>query len=102
MTSAMDKVVCETPTPGKSPVRIDQWKYQIVAEAILNALPTEGEGVAFKELPGMVADAIDEDRKDRLGSISWYTTTVKLDLEAKGRVRRVASSGPQKLLRCDY
>jgi len=97
----MDKVVCETPTPGKSPVRIDQWKYQVVADAILCVLASEGEGVAFKELSGMVADFIDDHKKPDLGSISWYTTTVKLDLEAKGRIRRADRSGPQKLLRCD-
>ena len=96
----MEKVICETPTPGKSPVRIDQWKYREIADAILGVLPTEGEGVPFKELPGMVAAVIGNDARARLGSISWYTTTVKLDLEVKGKVRRVGNSGPQRLLRC--
>jgi hypothetical protein len=31
------------------------------------------------------------------GSISWYVTTVKLDLEARGLIARVPGSHPQRL-----
>jgi hypothetical protein len=30
------------------------------------------------------------------GSISWYTTTIKLDLEARGLIERVPDSQPQR------
>jgi hypothetical protein len=29
------------------------------------------------------------------GSVNWYVTTVKLDLEARGTVQRVPNSRPQ-------
>jgi hypothetical protein len=29
------------------------------------------------------------------GSVTWYVTTVKLDLEARGEVKRVPNSRPQ-------
>jgi len=29
------------------------------------------------------------------GSVMWYVTTVKLDLEARGQVKRVPNSRPQ-------
>ena len=29
------------------------------------------------------------------GSVMWYVTTVKLDMEARGEVKRVANSRPQ-------
>ena len=29
------------------------------------------------------------------GSITWYVTTVKLDMEARGEVKRVPNSRPQ-------
>jgi hypothetical protein len=29
------------------------------------------------------------------GSVTWYVTTVKLDLEARGQVKRVPNSRPQ-------
>jgi hypothetical protein len=29
------------------------------------------------------------------GSVTWYVTTVKLDLEARGQIKRVTNSRPQ-------
>ena len=95
-----EKIVCETPTPGKKPTRIDRWKYAAVRRAILNALPREGEGVLFKELPGLVEKRLSGDELMRLGSVGWYTTTVKLDLEVRGEIRRIENASPQRLLRC--
>lgn len=31
------------------------------------------------------------------GSIPWYVTTVKLDLEARGEIERIRQSSPQRL-----
>jgi len=70
-----------------------------VRDAILSVVPTSGEGLPFRELPGRVAQALDDDVRAKLGSVSWYTTTVKLDLEVDGRLRRVAGRGPQRLVR---
>lgn len=36
---------------------------------------------------------------EELGSVGWYTTTVKLDLEARGEIARVESARPQRLVR---
>ena len=94
-----DKVVCRTPTPGRKPTRIDRWKYDAVRGAILAAVHTEGEGVLFQDLPLLVARGLSEDEKERLGSVTWYTTTVKLDLETRGELQRVQGASPQRLLR---
>jgi len=94
-----EKVVCETPTPGKQSTRIDRWKYDAVRRAILEAVPAAGEGLAFRDLPKEVARRLSADERSRLGSVSWYTTTVKLDLEVKGELRRVPRVVPQRLLR---
>lgn len=95
----MDKVECKTPTPGKSPTRIDKLKYDKVVEAILAVLPAEGEGVLFKELPDLVADYIGPEQMTKIGSRAWYTTTVKLDLETREVIYRVPKSSPQRLLK---
>jgi hypothetical protein len=29
------------------------------------------------------------------GSVTWYVTTVKLDMEARGEIKRVTNSRPQ-------
>jgi len=94
-----EKAVCETPTPGKQSTRIDRWKYDAVRRAILEVVPAAGEGLAFRELPRKVAERLSEDERSRLGSVPWYTTTVKLDLEVKGELRRVPGVVPQRLLR---
>lgn len=94
-----EKIVCETPTPGKKPTRIDYWKYHAISEAILDVLPMSGEGIAFKELSELVSEKLDNDIKEKIGSIGWHTTTVKLDLECKKRIARIKGVSPQRLIR---
>lgn len=95
----MEKVECQTPTPGKSPTRIDKEKYDKVAGAILAVTPATGEGLLFKELPDLVADYLGPEQMTQIGSRAWYTTTIKLDLETRGLVYRVPKSSPQRLLK---
>lgn len=90
-----EKVVCETPTPGKKPTRIDKWKYDLLRSAILSVIPDEG--VEFNQLPQLVQNQLTPDELQRLGSVSWYTTTVKLDMEVKGEIERVPGAKPQLL-----
>jgi len=47
----------------------------------------------------MVEERLAADERANLGSTGWYTTTVKLDLEAKGEIERVPGSTPQRLRR---
>ena len=94
-----EKVLVETPTPGKQPTRIDRWKYDLVRSAILSAVPLDNYGLEFNELPQLVEEQISEDDLKKLGSVSWYTTTVKLDMEVKGEIERVPGSKPQRLIR---
>lgn len=97
MASKEDKVTCETPTPGKKPTRIAKWKYDLVRTAILAVVPCDDQGVEFRVLPKLVEGQISADDLKRLGSVSWYTTTVKLDMEVKGVIERVPASKPQRL-----
>lgn len=97
MSENSDKVVCKTPTPGKMPTKIDKWKYDVVRRAILNILKSQPDGVLFAELPGLVNQNLSEYERQNLGSINWYTTTVKLDLEVRGEIRRVEKATPQRL-----
>ncbi len=99
MRTADDKILCHTPTPGKQGARIDRWKYELVRDAILNVVPAEGAGVAFKDLPDLVAGELSAADRARLGSLTWYTTTVKLDLEVRGELERLAGASPQRLRR---
>lgn len=65
---------------GKQGVNIDLTKYNQIREAILGVLAEQGT-LAFGEL----GDVIEQRLSGRFdGSVGWYYTTVKLDLEARG------------------
>ena len=95
--SSDDKVVCQTPTPGKQPTRIDRWKCDLVHSAILAFIPANDQGVEFRDLPGLMEKHIDSADLEKLGSVSWYTTTVKLDMEVKREIEQIPGSKPQRL-----
>lgn len=97
----MDRVEARHPDPEKKGVRILKWKYDAVREAILKVVPKEEPGLPFKELSIRVEEALAPDSRSELGSIGWYTTTVKLDLEARGFIARIVGSRPQRLIRTD-
>lgn len=91
-----ERVVCETPTPGKKPTRIHKWKYDLLRRIILEIV--EGtDGVEFRNLPGLIESRLSVEQRENLGSVSWYTVSVKLDMEVKGDIERVPRAKPQKL-----
>ena len=76
---------------GKSGTHIDRVKYELMKTAILQYLETNGP-TAFNALMGYVNDSIGEDFH---GSVGWYYTTVKLDLETRGIIVCDRKSSPQ-------
>lgn len=78
--------------PGKKQgVNISKEKYEIIRQAILCALETQKE-MTFMNLSRAVEKEVNGNFE---GSVTWYVTTVKLDLEARGKVKRVPNSRPQ-------
>jgi hypothetical protein len=90
-------VLCKTPTPGKQSISIEKWKYELIRENLLRLLMFEKDGIYFNELPHLIVKQLSINDRRRLGSIPWYTTTVKLDLETKGEIERIPHAVPQKL-----
>lgn len=88
----MDEKILTLHPEGKQGVNIDRAKYTVVRGAILGVLAEHGV-VAFAELSGRVSARL----PDFDGSYGWYTTTVKLDLEARGEIERLPGKGPQRL-----
>ena len=78
---------------GKSGVNIDKSKYDTIRSAVLEVL-TEHETYPFNTLADEVAKKVGDSFE---GSFGWYTTTVKLDLEARGEVERIPDQSPQML-----
>lgn len=86
-----DKILTLHPE-GKNGVNIDRSKYDAIKDAIVKIL-TEHPGTTFSEL----TESIDRQMPDFQGSIPWYVTSVKLDLEARGIIERIPKSSPQRL-----
>jgi len=75
----------------KQGVKISKEKYEIIREAILSALHKQNE-ITFMNLSRAVEKEVNGNFE---GSVTWYVTTVKLDLEARGLIKRVPNSRPQ-------
>ena len=75
----------------KHGVNISKAKYEIIRKAILSTLHTQKE-MTLMNLSRAVEKQVNGNFE---GSVTWYVTTVKLDLEARGVVKRVPHSRPQ-------
>jgi uncharacterized protein DUF6958 len=75
----------------KQGVKISKEKYEIIRKAILCVLQTQNE-ITFMNLSRAVEKEVNGNFE---GSVTWYVTTVKLDLEARGQIKRVLNSRPQ-------
>lgn len=75
----------------KQGVNISKEKYDIIRSAILCVLQGQKE-ITFMNLSRAVEKEVNGNFD---GSVTWYVTTVKLDMEARGEIKRVPSSRPQ-------
>jgi hypothetical protein len=75
----------------KQGVNISKDKYEIIRKMIFTILKQN------KEMPFMkLSRAVEKEVRGTFdGSVMWYVTTVKLDMEARGEVTRVPNSRPQ-------
>jgi hypothetical protein len=75
----------------KQGVKISKEKYDIIRKAILSTMDTQKE-ITFMNLSRAVEKQVNGSFD---GSVQWYVTTVKLDMEARGEIKRVPGSRPQ-------
>lgn len=87
-----EKILTRHPE-GKQGVNISRKKYETIKGAIMAVL-REREEIAFQDLAAAVAQKLHGGFD---GSIPWYVTTVKLDLEARDFIERVPNTSPQRL-----
>lgn len=87
-----NKIQLLNPDPTKKGAKVDESKYEIVKDTILKVIEEKGV-IEFKELMSEVVLRLPNFE----GSPSWYCTAVKLDLEAKGIIKRIEGSKPQKI-----
>ena len=84
---------------GAGGTRIRRDMYDLFRRAILAACPRAKKGIAFRDLVAKVAERLGRHEFSAKGSVTWYTVTIKLDLEARGEIERIPRVTPQHLRR---
>ncbi len=75
----------------KQGVNISRDKYELIRKNIMSVLRANKEMTFMK-----LSRAVEKEVRGKFdGSVMWYVTTVKLDLEARGEIKRVHNSRPQ-------
>ena len=87
-----EKILTQHPE-GKQGVNISRSKYEMVHQAILEAIRSQGV-ITYQGLVSLVEYSL---RNRFEGSVPWYVTTVKLDMEARGEIERLPDETEQKL-----
>ncbi len=87
-----ERILTLHPT-GKAGVRISVDKYEIIKEAIIQVL-RKRKILTFEDLADEVVRLLEVNFD---GSVLWYYTTVKLDLEARKIIERIPGSRPQQI-----
>lgn len=84
------------PDPTKQGTRVTKATYDVYRDILLKVIPANEEGIPFMELSGAVEPHVPAEVLAN-SSVGWWTTTVKLDLEARGLIERVPGKGRQRV-----
>ena len=85
-----DTIYTQHPDPSKQGVNINKAKYDVIHDEIVGFLGVAGPS-SLSEITRAVSDRIGDSFE---GSIGWYVTTVKLDMESRGELTCDRSKSP--------
>ena len=80
---------------GKKAVSMDKGKYDTLKEVLLNRLKTKGES-SHTEILQTMTEHFKMEKKKFEGSIEWHMEWVKLDLEARKKIKRTGDKSAIK------
>ncbi|HEX9494385.1 MAG TPA: hypothetical protein VGA38_01345 [Candidatus Limnocylindria bacterium] len=96
--AADDRIQLRNPDPAKKGARIPHDQYAIARRAALATLPSTGPGMTLPAFRAALEKRLRAAKGwDRSLSVTWYSMAIKLDLEARGELKR--SGSPQRLTR---
>ena len=88
------------PDPGKKNTRMSSDSYSVARRAVLAIFPAEEPGITLNAYLAAMAERLPAaEGWDRSLSAGWYAMAMKLDLEARGELRRINRKPPQRLIR---
>ena len=97
---AEDRIQLRNPDPKKKMPRIARHSYALVHKTALAVVPKKAPGITLKEYLDEMATRLPKLRGwDRSTSAGWYAMAIKLDMEARGELKRVNDKPPQRLIR---
>ncbi len=94
ITTMEQKIQLQHPA-GKKAISMDKEKYELLKKTVLNCLKKEG-ALTHKEIFKMISESFKKNKTKFVGSVEWHMEWVKLDLEARKEIKRVADSSPIK------
>jgi Xaa-Pro aminopeptidase len=98
MPTAVATVQLRNPDPKKKGPRMAKTTYAVVRKAALATLSATAPGMTLAEFRAALAKRLDRTKGwDPTLSAQWYGMAIKLDLEARGELKR--SGTPQRLTR---
>jgi len=98
MPAGRPQVQLRNPDPKKKGPRMARETYAIVRRAALATLPASGAGLTLEEFRSKLATRLTRTTGwDPSLSARWYGMAIKLDLEARGELKRTGT--PQRLVR---
>lgn len=80
---------------GKKAISMDKAKYDLLKAAVLNHLNLKGEST-HSEMLKKIEDDFKKNHTIFEGSVEWHMEWVKLDLEARNEIKRIANTSPLK------
>jgi plasmid maintenance system antidote protein VapI len=88
------------PDPTKKTARIANDAYAVARRTILAIVPAAEPGITLNAYLAAVAAKLPKAKGwDPSLSASWYAMAMKLDLEARGELKRINTKPPQRLVR---
>ncbi len=89
----MEEKIMTLHPKGKNGVHILRRRYDQIAEYLLKVIERRKQ-ISYAELDDLAVAEL-TDKFD--GKVSWYVVTVKLDLEARGIIKRIPNTSPHEV-----
>ncbi len=84
--------------PFREPRQVDEHKYRVMRAALLRVIPADPDGIPERTLAPAVRRHVGP-RTFHPVELSYWVSTVTLDLLARGVVEEVRGEGPHRLRR---
>ena len=80
---------------GKKAISMDKEKYGVIEKSLLICIKGKAEAT-HKEMLKAITEDFKKNKIKFAGSIEWHMEWVKLDLEARKKILRIADTSPIK------